>query len=140
MPESTSAAPATPAAETPQTAPQTAVTEQAAGTGTTPPPDVNMLEAFLPVILLWVVFYYFFISRPDRKRKKEHEDLLGGLKSGDRVVTAGGVHGSVARVADDTVTVKVDEKTGTCITFSRAAIVRVETKDGKDAKDQKNVK
>jgi preprotein translocase subunit YajC len=75
---------------------------QAAPTGA---PQQNPVMAFLPMILLVVVFYFILI-RPQQKRAKEQRKLLEGLKSGDRVVTSAGIIGEVITVKDKTVSLR----------------------------------
>lgn len=58
------------------------------------------IEAFLPLILIFVVFYFLMI-RPQQKRMKAHKELLSQLRRGDRVVTSGGILGTVNKVVDD---------------------------------------
>ncbi len=65
----------------------------------------NPVMAFLPMILLVVVFYFILI-RPQQKRAKELRKLLESLKSGDEVVTAAGIVGTVITVKDRTVTLR----------------------------------
>ena len=50
---------------------------------------------------------YFVLLRPQMRRQKEQQRLIGGLKTGDRVVTAAGIHGMITNVKETTVTVKV---------------------------------
>jgi len=58
------------------------------------------LEAFLPLILIFVVFYFLLI-RPQQKKMKNHKSMLGALRRGDKVVTGGGIIGTVTKVIDD---------------------------------------
>lgn len=58
------------------------------------------IESFLPLILIFVVFYFLMI-RPQQKRMKQHKEMLGQLRRGDRVVTQGGILGTVNKVVDD---------------------------------------
>lgn len=58
------------------------------------------IEAFLPLILIFVVFYFLMI-RPQQKRMKAHKEMLNQLRRGDRVVTSGGMLGTVNKVVDD---------------------------------------
>ena len=53
----------------------------------------------LPLILIFVVFYFLLI-RPQQKKMKEHREMLGQLKRGDRVVTAGGIVATITKVKD----------------------------------------
>ncbi len=66
----------------------------------------NPLVAFLPFILIALVFYFVFF-RPQSRQAKQHQAFLGGLKKGDEVVTQGGIIGTVTLVEDRTVTVDV---------------------------------
>jgi preprotein translocase subunit YajC len=66
----------------------------------------GMLSLFLPLVLIFVVFY-FFIIRPQQKRQKERQNLLNALKKGDKVIAAGGLHGTVVGIDDKTVLLQV---------------------------------
>ena len=55
---------------------------------------------FIPLILIFVIFYFFLI-RPQQKKVKEHKLMVENLKRGDKVVTAGGIVGTVDRVIDN---------------------------------------
>jgi len=59
------------------------------------------MGAFLPLILIFVIFYFLLI-RPQQKRMKEHKAMLEAVRRGDRVVTNGGLIGTVVKVASDT--------------------------------------
>ena len=52
---------------------------------------------FIPLILIFVIFYFFLI-RPQQKRAKEHKTMVAALKRGDKVVTSGGMVGTVERI------------------------------------------
>ena len=60
----------------------------------------DMLTGLLPIILIFVVFYFLLI-RPQQKKAKAHRELVAALRRGDRVVTAGGIMGTVARVSNE---------------------------------------
>jgi len=75
---------------------------------------------FIPLILIFVIFYFFLI-RPQQKKVKEHKSMVESLKKGDKVVTSGGITGTISRVIDndkveveiaDNVTVEVVKGTG----------------------------
>jgi preprotein translocase subunit YajC len=68
-------------------------------------PQQNPIMAFLPMILLVVVFYFILI-RPQQKRAKEQRKMLEALKSGDKVITSSGIIGEVITVKDRTVTLR----------------------------------
>jgi len=64
---------------------------------------------FIPLILIFVIFYFFLI-RPQQKKVKEHKLMVEGLKRGDKVITTGGIIGSVERIIDnEKVEVKISE-------------------------------
>lgn len=60
----------------------------------------DMLVSFLPFVLILVVFYFLLI-RPQQKRLKEHKAMLEAVRRGDRIVTGGGIIGTVAKVDSD---------------------------------------
>ena len=75
---------------------------------------------FIPLILIFVIFYFFLI-RPQQKKVKEHKAMVEALKRGDKVITSGGITGTVERIIDndkveveiaDNVTVEVVRGTG----------------------------
>lgn len=68
-------------------------------------PQQNPIMAFLPMVLLVVVFYFILI-RPQQKRAKEQKKMLEALKSGDKVVTSAGIIGEVITVKDRTVSLR----------------------------------
>ena len=55
---------------------------------------------FIPLILIFVIFYFFLI-RPQKKKVKEHKLMVESLKRGDKVVTSGGIVGTIERVIDN---------------------------------------
>ena len=64
---------------------------------------------FIPLILIFVIFYFFLI-RPQQKKVKEHKAMAESLKRGDKVVTSGGITGTVERLIDnDKVEVEIAE-------------------------------
>jgi preprotein translocase subunit YajC len=69
----------------------------------------SLLMTFLPMILIFVVFYFLLIA-PARKKQKKHSELLESLKNGDRVITNGGIHGTVVGVTDQVIQVRIAEK------------------------------
>jgi preprotein translocase subunit YajC len=77
---------------------------------------------FIPLLLILVIMYFFMI-RPQNKKQKETQKMIAALKKGDKVVTIGGIHGTVASTKEDTIIVKVDD--GAKIEFNRTAIATV---------------
>jgi preprotein translocase subunit YajC len=77
--------------------------------------------AFLPFVLIMAVIYFLMI-RPQSKRQKEKRQMLENIKKGDRVITIGGIHGSVARIKNNgkVVVLKVDKNMN--ITVNKSAV------------------
>ena len=82
--------------------------------------DCAGIGQFIQLILIFVIFYFFLI-RPQQKKVKEHRAMVEGLKKGDKIVTSGGITGTITRVIDnekveveiaDNVTVEVIRGTG----------------------------
>ena len=71
-----------------------------------PAPTGSGLLSMLPFVFLIVIMYYVMI-RPQMRRQKEQAKLVSALKTGDRVVTASGIHGLISNVKETTVIVKV---------------------------------
>lgn len=67
------------------------------------------LGALMPLVIMFVIFYFLLI-RPQRKRMKQHEEMIARLKKGDRVVTNGGLIGSVHALTDSELTLDIDGK------------------------------
>mgnify|MGYP001347023760 CR=1 FL=1 len=64
---------------------------------------------FIPLILIFVIFYFFLI-RPQQKKVKEHKSMVENLKRGDKVITSGGITGTIERIIDnDKVEVEIAE-------------------------------
>jgi len=66
------------------------------------------VTGFLPIILVFVIFYFILLA-PMRKQQKKTKEMLKALKKGDRVVTSGGICGTVAQVEDAWVWVKITD-------------------------------
>jgi preprotein translocase subunit YajC len=79
---------------------------QAAGGGGAQTP--SLIGALFPFILIFVIFY-FIIIMPARKKQKQHQALITGLQAGERVVTSGGIYGTVTRVMEDRFEIEVDK-------------------------------
>ncbi|MEM1354092.1 MAG: preprotein translocase subunit YajC [Planctomycetota bacterium] len=77
----------------------------------------------LPLLLLWI----FILGRGGGKQRKKQAEMLAGMTKGSKVITVGGIKGSVVEVRDDEVLVKVDESANTRLRFTRDAIRTVVT-------------
>jgi preprotein translocase subunit YajC len=69
----------------------------------------NPMSFFIFMAVLFAVFYFILI-RPQQKRQKDHRRLLENLKKGDKVVTTGGLQGTVVSLSDTVVTVEIADK------------------------------
>ncbi|MCL6457853.1 MAG: preprotein translocase subunit YajC [Gorillibacterium sp.] len=76
------------------------------------------------VIAMFAVLYFLMI-RPQQKRQKKTNSMLSSLKKGDKIVTIGGLHGTVLEIDNDTVVIRVNEATK--MTFDRSAIRSITT-------------
>jgi preprotein translocase subunit YajC len=77
----------------------------------------------VPLIFMFAIFYFLLI-RPQQKKAKEHKALLDSLKKGDRVVTAGGMHGKVTALDDKIVTLEIAN--GVNVKYNKGFIANVE--------------
>jgi len=95
---------------------------QAAGAA----PQPSMIDTFLPLVLIVVVFW-FLILRPQNKKMKEHREMVSNVSRGDTVVTAGGVIGKVAKVKDDN-EIEVDLADGVRVRVVKSTLTEVRSK------------
>jgi preprotein translocase subunit YajC len=82
----------------------------------------NPLVELAPMLMMFAVLFYFIVMRPQQRERKKREDLLGQLKKNDKVLTVGGIIGTIADLSNDgsRVTLRVDD--GTRIKFTRSSI------------------
>jgi len=73
-----------------------------------PQGDANPIVAFMPLIMMFVIFYLLLI-RPQQKKEKMRQAMINALKKGDKVTTSGGILGVVASVKETTIVMKVGE-------------------------------
>src|ERR1700720_3147478 len=85
--------------------------------------DQSALVQFLPLVLIFIVFYFLLI-RPQQKKAKDHRTMLGALRRGDRVVTGGGIVGTVNKVLSPE-EVEVDIAQGVRVRVLRSTISSV---------------
>ena len=85
--------------------------------------DQSALVQFLPLVLIFVVFYFLLI-RPQQKKQKDQRAMLGALRRGDRVVTSGGILGTVSKVVSPE-EVEVDIASGVRVRIVRSTITSV---------------
>jgi preprotein translocase subunit YajC len=81
--------------------------------------------AFIPLILIFVVFYFLLI-RPQQKKEKNRKAMLANLKKSDKVVSSGGLHGVVTGLTDDVVTMEIAPKVR--VKISRGSVAGILSK------------
>jgi preprotein translocase subunit YajC len=81
--------------------------------------DQSALIQFLPLVLIFIVFYFLLI-RPQQKKQKDHRTMLDALRRGDRIVTGGGILGTVTKVAEAYVTLEIAN--GTSVALQKASV------------------
>ncbi|CCQ73035.1 preprotein translocase subunit YajC [Magnetospira sp. QH-2] len=93
----------------------------------------DLISGLLPMVLIFAVFYFLLI-RPQQKRAKEHKGMLAALRRGDKIVTNGGIIGTISKVvSDEEVTVEIAE--GIKVRIMRAMIAQVMAKTEPAAND-----
>ncbi|MGD0780738.1 MAG: preprotein translocase subunit YajC [Dehalococcoidales bacterium] len=93
--------------------------------------EQSAFEGIWPMLVFLVVIFamfYFLMIRPQRKRQKAQETMMQGLQKGDRVVTAGGIYGTIESVSDDSVVIKVESGTTLRVNKGSVALRRDETR------------
>jgi preprotein translocase subunit YajC len=88
------------------------------------------LTSLLPFVLIFVVFYFFLI-RPQQKRAKEHREMVSQLRRGDKVITSGGLVGTVTKSVDDQETVEVEIAKDVRVNIMRTMIADKRSKGDK---------
>jgi preprotein translocase subunit YajC len=97
--------------------------------GTVQDPRAGALQFLGPLIFMVVIMYVLMI-RPQQKKTRDHADLLKSLKSGDRVVTSGGILGTVISVKDKSVTVRSGD---TKLELLKSAVSEITERTGASA-------
>ena len=90
--------------------------------------SAGALVQFLPIVLIFGVFYFLLIV-PQRKRQRQLQELISNLKAGDRVVTTGGVIGTVTALREKSLTIRSAEKS--MLEISRSAVAGLQSEDNK---------
>jgi preprotein translocase subunit YajC len=82
----------------------------AAAQGAAGAPEASPMWSFVVPMIFMVVIFYFLLIRPQQKKAREHKALLDNLKRGDRVVTSGGLIGTIVNIEDPLVIIEVADK------------------------------
>ena len=98
----------------------------AADSAAPPAPSGSPYTMMIGMVLMMFVFLWV-LNAPRRKEEKRRKEMLANLSKNDRVLTRGGIMGTVVGIKDNDITIKVDESTNTKMTFLRAYIDRVIT-------------
>ena len=94
--------------------------------GPTQQPPGGAFGQFVPFILIFVIFYFLLI-RPQKQKQKKLQLQVDAMRPGDKVITAGGIHGLITGIKKQSVTVKVDNNTK--IEFEKGSIATVISKN-----------
>ncbi len=86
----------------------------------------SLLVTIVPLLLIFLVFY-FFIIRPQKKREGDRKRMIEAVRKGDKIVTAGGIHGTVTQVSDTWVIAQVDSNVK--LRIEKSGLASVSTKD-----------
>ena len=89
--------------------------------------EPNPFISPIAIFLIFIVFYFFIIRPQQRTQKKKEQDkasMLEALKKGDKIITVGGLHGTVVQIGDTSVTMEIDKTAR--IRVEKAAIDRLE--------------
>ena len=81
---------------------------------------------FFVMIIIFAIFYFLLI-RPQAKRQKEHQKMLTDLKRGDRIITSGGIYGTIVGLTDEIIHLRIADKVK--ITVSKSAVSGLVTED-----------
>ena len=92
---------------------------------------------FIPLILILGVFW-FLIIRPQQKKQKEHQRMVESLRKGDKIVTNGGIFGTIVKVGDDRLTIEIANKIQ--IQLERHQVSRMDKKTGVNKDDEEKNK
>lgn len=79
----------------------------------------NALSSMFPLLIIFVIFYFFLI-RPQQKQAKKQQQMLNAIKKDDKIITSGGIYGTVTSVKGNVIEVKIAE--GVKVQLSKAAV------------------
>lgn len=98
-----------------------------------PPPNGGGGSSLISTIIMFgaiFLIFYFMIIRPQQKRAKEREKLLSNMQKGDKVVTSGGLHGTIVHIEEKTVLLQVSDNVK--LKYERSAIATILPSGSKD--------
>lgn len=103
--------------------------------GYEPNPQAQLLQMIGMFVILGVMFYFLLI-RPQAKQRKEHENMLRNLRSGDQILTSGGLYGIVTNVKEKSLMVKIADNVKVEIAKSAVTSVLKRSEDSAEDKDK----
>ncbi len=106
---------------------------QAAGVAAAP----SLFESLIPFMLIFVVFYFLLI-RPQQKKAKDHKSMQSSIRRGDKIITSGGIFGSVVRVKEDEGILEVEIAEGVKVKVDRNMVSGIVAKTEPADKASKN--
>ena len=83
--------------------------------------DSNSIWVMLAFFVVIIALFYFVMVRPQQKRQKDHQAMMEELQRGDKVMTAGGIYGTIESISEDSVVIKVES--GATLRIARSSIV-----------------
>jgi len=86
------------------------------------------IALFLPLVLIMVIFYFLMIL-PQQRRQKKVAEMLRNLKNGDKVITNGGIYGTIVGIEDDAVQLRIADQVKIKIARSAITALQVESKE-----------
>ncbi len=89
---------------------------------------LSMIMLMVPVFIIM----YVLMIRPQKKKEAQRKEMISKTKKNDRVVTIGGIHGTIVTVKDNEVILKVDESSNTRLKLTKSAIAKVVDQEGAD--------
>ncbi len=106
--------------------------EAAAQTGQQSP-----FGSMLPLIAVMGAIMYFFMIRPNQKKEKERREMLAAIHKGDRVMTSGGMFGTIIGIKEKTIVLRIGEDPGIKVEFLRGAVSNIIRDDDEDKVQEK---
>ncbi len=82
----------------------------------------SLLTSFIPILLIFVIFYFLLI-RPQQRKQRQHQDMIAAVRKGDRIVTNGGIYGTIADVKEHVIVLRIAENVK--IELVKSAIAQV---------------
>lgn len=93
-------------------------------------------SSFLLYVIGFGAIFYFFMIRPQRNKAKQHQDLIRSLEVGDKVMTFGGIYGTIAKIKDGSLLLEVAE--GVAIEMSKNSISGIRYDDDEDEEENED--